>query len=140
VLHYLPDIAIALILIGAFVMVLRAESDDPRWEARWRSLSPAERSRIAAAARSGSLLASQEDIELAAGFARRDRRRRSPYTLADAIRIALGIALIAGGLVADSIVLLVFGVLFLLGGLWAMSRTVRLAHAERETISRDRPV
>jgi hypothetical protein len=95
------------------------KDDDPEWLERWKTLSPAERTRIAAATRSGALLASHEEIELAAGFARRDRRRLSPWTLANVIRLLLGIALIAGGLAADSIILLVFGVLFLFGGIWA---------------------
>lgn len=131
------DIAILLV---AFVAVYLVKEDVPAWAEHWHALSSAERTRIAAAARSGTLLASQEDIELAAGYARRDRRRRSLYTLAYAIRIPLGLALIAGGLVADSILFLVFGFLFFAGGLWALRGTLRVARAERETISRDRSV
>jgi hypothetical protein len=138
VLHDLPDIAIALIVAGAFVLVWRTEGDDPDWDARWRALSPPDRTRIAAAARSGALLATQEEIELAAGIARRDRRRRGPYTLVYAIRLPLGIALVAGGLVADSVVFLVFGVLFILGGLWSLGTDRRIARAEREAIDRAR--
>lgn len=134
----LVDITLALIVLGAFVGVWLVKDDDADWKRRWAELSPAERSRLAAAARSGTLLASQEDIELAAGFARRDRRRRGPYWLLYSIRIPLGIALIAGGLVADSLLFLIFGVVFLLGGLWSTRSTFRIARAERETISRDR--
>jgi hypothetical protein len=42
------------------------------------------------------------------------------------IRLPLGIALIAGGLLADAGVLIFFGMIFVLGGLWGL-----------ETISRD---
>ena len=31
-LHYLPHIAIALVVLGAFVLVWRAEGDDPLWQ------------------------------------------------------------------------------------------------------------
>jgi hypothetical protein len=55
-----------------------------------------------------------------------------------AVRIPLGVALIAGGLVADSLLFLLFGVIFFLGGLWSLRGTVQTARAERETISRDR--
>jgi hypothetical protein len=37
-------------------MVWRTEGDDPLWQERWRALPPPDRARIAAAARSGSLL------------------------------------------------------------------------------------
>jgi hypothetical protein len=80
----LVDIAIAVIFLVAVVAIWRTGDDDPTWEERWRELSAADRTRISAAARSGSLLASPEEIELAAGFARRDRfnrrrQRRSSY-------------------------------------------------------------
>jgi hypothetical protein len=137
----LTDILVVVIAAIAFVALVRIgkDTDDPVWEERWRALSPAERTRIAAATRSGDLLASPEEIELAAGFARRDRRRLSPRTLANAIRLLLGIALIAGGLAADSIILLAFGFFFFLGGLWAMRGTYQVLRAEREAIARDHP-
>jgi hypothetical protein len=139
-LHDLPDIALALIVLGAFVLVWRTGGDDPAWQERWRALSPADRTRIARAARNGSLLASQEEIELAAGYARRDRRRRVPYSLLGSVRFPLGVALIVGGVVADAIILIVFGAVFLLGGLWALVQDHRISRAERETIVRDRPL
>jgi hypothetical protein len=135
---WVPDLFIALVLVGAFVVAYRIKDDDPAWKERWDALSPADRTRIARAARSGELLPSQEEIELAAGFARRNRRLRGPYSLMYAVRIPLGIALIAGGMLADSIVFIVFGVLFLLGGLWATRGSYRISRAEREAIARDR--
>jgi hypothetical protein len=137
VLHDLPDIALALIVLCAFVLVWRREGDDPIWQERRRALSPADRSRIAAAARSGDLLASQEEIELAAGYARRARRRSRPHALIYALRVPLGIALIAGGLLADSVVFIAFGVIFLLAGIWALVKGRRVAWNLRETMSRN---
>jgi hypothetical protein len=138
--HSFTDLAIVAIAAVALVVLVRIgrDGDDPAWEERWGDLDPAERTRIAAAARSGALLPSQEDIELAAGFARRDRRQNGPWTLVNVIRLLLGVALIARGLVASSIILLVFGVFFLLGSLWALRAFHRVAHAEREAIARDR--
>jgi hypothetical protein len=46
--------------------------------------------------------------------------------------------LIVGGLLADSGVFIVFGVLFTLGGLWGLVGGFRLRRGLRETISRDR--
>jgi hypothetical protein len=135
----LVDIAIAVIFLAAVVTAGKAGSDaDPTWEERWRALSPADRARLAAAARSDSLLASQEEIELAAGFARRDRRHRGPYTFLHAVRIPVGLVLIAGGLLAHSLLFLLFGAAFFLAGLWSLRRTFQISRAERETISRDR--
>jgi hypothetical protein len=54
------------------------------------------------------------------------------------IRLPLGIALLAGGLLADAVVLIVFGALFTLAGTWGLIGGFRLRHALRETISRGR--
>jgi hypothetical protein len=139
VLRYLPHIFIALIVIGAFALVWRAEGDDPVWEERWRGLAPAEQARIAAAARSGSLLASTEEIELAAGFARRDRRRSRPARLIAALDVPVGVALILGGLVAGVVLFTLFGAFFFLLGLFRLHRAHRVSRGLRETISRGRP-
>jgi hypothetical protein len=87
VLHYLPHIVIALVVLGAFVTVWRTEGDDSTWQAHLAALSPVERARLAAAARSGSLLDSDEEIELAA---RRDRRHHRPARLIAAIDLPIG--------------------------------------------------
>jgi hypothetical protein len=138
VLHFLPHIIIALIVLGAFVTVWRAEGDDdPLWQARWAALPPTERARIAAAARSGDLLASQDDIELAAGFARRDLRRRRPGRLISAIDVPIGILLILGGLVTHVLAFSIFGAAFLLIGLFRLARSRQIGRGLRETISRD---
>jgi hypothetical protein len=135
------DIAIAVIFLGAVVAVWKVGGDeDLPWEERWRDLPPADRARITAAARSGALLASEEEIELAAGFARRDRRRRGPFSFLYAVRIPVGLILIDGGLLAHSLLFLLFGTAFLLAGLWSLRRTLQISRAEREAISRDRRV
>jgi hypothetical protein len=54
------------------------------------------------------------------------------------VRIPLGIALIAGGLVADAPVFIFFGALFLFGGIWLLVKGHRTARNLRETIARDR--
>ncbi len=136
-LHDLPDIAIALIVLGTFVLVWRREGDDPIWKARWDALSPADRIRIARVARSGELLTSQEEIELAAGFARRDLRRRRPHRLISAFDVPIGMVLIAGGLVAHVLAFTIVGVAFLLMGLIRLRRSRHTARRLRETISRD---
>jgi hypothetical protein len=137
-LHYLPHILIALLVVGAFVLVWRAEGDDPGWEERWSALPAGERDRIAAAARSGDLLASAEEIELAAGFARRDRRRGRPTRLLAALDLPIGAVLILGGLLAGAAVFAVFGGLFLALGLFRLFRAHRVGRGLRETIARDR--
>lgn len=136
--HYLPHILIAAIILAAFVMVWRAEGDDSLWQERWRALSPAERARIAAAARSGSLLASEEEIELAAGFARRDRRRRRPARLIASIDVPIGAVLILGGLLAHAGIFIAFGAALLLLGLFRLYRAHQVARGLRETIGRAR--
>jgi hypothetical protein len=137
VLHFLPHIAITLIVLATFVYVWRAEGDDPVWQARWAALSPTDRARLTSAARSGDLLASQEEIELAAGFARRDRRRRRPGRLISAIDTPIGLVLILGGLVTHVFLFSAFGALFFLLGLYRLHRAHQVNRGLRETISRD---
>jgi Flp pilus assembly protein TadB len=134
----LIEIAIALLVLGAFAAVWRRESDDPLWLARWSGLSPAERARISKAARDGELLASQEEIELAAGFARRDRRRRRPSRLIAAIDAPVGLVVLLGGIVVGSGVFVAFGVLILGFALIRLARARRVNRGLRETISRGR--
>jgi hypothetical protein len=50
---WLPDLLITLVLVAAFVHAFRIKDDDPVWDERWDALSPADRTRIARAARSG---------------------------------------------------------------------------------------
>jgi hypothetical protein len=134
----LIEIAIALVVLGAFVLVWRREGDDPLWLARWNGLSPGERARIAAAACSGEPLASEDEVELAAGFARRDRRRRRPSRLLAAIDAPVGLIVLLGGIVVGSAVFIAFGALILAFSLLRLARARRLNRGLRETISRSR--
>jgi hypothetical protein len=134
---WLVDIALLVIVVGAAVLVFRDRVDESAWEERWRTLTPADRTRIAAAARRGALLADPEEIDLAAGYARRQRRRRGPYTLRLVIVVVVGVALLIAGLVHDSTVLLIFGAIFLLGSAWGFRRESLNSHNLRETASRD---
>lgn len=134
--QWVVDIAIAAILVVAVVIALRIEAVDPTWEGHWRELSAADRARIAAATRSGALLADPDEIDLAAGYARRYRGRTS-RDLLSFIWIPLGAALIIAGLLADSAILVVFGGIFGAGGLWGLGRSLQLDRNLREAISRD---
>ncbi|HTT93223.1 MAG TPA: hypothetical protein VMF55_01005 [Solirubrobacterales bacterium] len=137
--HWLPDAFIAaVLLLAAFVVAYRVEGRRPRVA---RALEGPLPRRPHPDRRRGPLRRSARlagGIELAAGFARRDRRLRSPYALMNGVRIPLGIALVIGGIVADSIVFIVFGAVFLIAGLWTARYSRNIARAERETIARDR--
>jgi Flp pilus assembly protein TadB len=135
---WLVDLALLAIVIGAAVLVFRDRVDDSAWEERWRALSPADRTRIAAAARSGTLLADPEEMELAAGYARRERRRRAPYAFrATFLGLFLGAALIIAGVAHDSAALLVVGAVVLLLTVIGLLRESQAADNLRETASRD---
>lgn len=135
----ITDFAIVVILGIGIVLAFRRddENEDPEWEARWRDLTPADRSRIKAAARTGALLADPEETELAAGFARHDHRLLAVYNLAAAASVAAGAALMVAGIVADSLVFVIGGGVFLLRGLWAFHLDFQAARNFREAISRD---
>lgn len=133
----ITDFAIVVILGIGFVLAFRRETEDPEWESRWLGLGPADRSRIKAAARSGSLLAEPAEIELAAGFARYDRRRLGIWELGAVILTLAGLALIAAGLVADSVVFLIGGFVFVARGLWLLRLELQRGRNLRETLSRN---
>jgi hypothetical protein len=138
VVHALPYVAVAAIFIGLLVVLSQDRDGDPLWEQRWRDLGPADRKRIEAAVSSGALLADPEEIEIAAGVARRNRTFVGFIDLVSAIVCGLGVALITAGLIADTPILIVFGCLFLLRGLWALVTELRIGHNLREVISRSR--
>jgi hypothetical protein len=138
VVHVLPYVAIALILLGVTVAMFRIGNSDPDWEERWRNLDPADRTRIQAAVRSGALLAHPDEIELAAGLARRSRAEIEFGDVAAVIVAGTGVALIVAGLAADLLVLVVFGGLFLLVGLFGLRTELQLGRNLREVISRGR--
>lgn len=133
---WLVDLALVVIVIGAVVLVFRDRVDDSAWEERWQALDAADRSRIAAAVRRGGLLADPEEIDLAAGYARRELRRNSPGTLRLAVLVLLSAALIITGSARDSGVLLVFGGIFLFGVLWQFRTELQNDPNLREAASR----
>jgi hypothetical protein len=74
-------LVVALSVITTF-SAFRTGADDTSWEWRWRSLDTEERSRIAAAATATTkaeraTLASPEEVELGAGYRRRQKRRHA---------------------------------------------------------------
>jgi hypothetical protein len=138
VVHALPYVAVALILLGATVAMFRIGNNDPDWEERWRDLDPSDRTRIKAAVRSGALLADPGEIELAAGLARRSRGEIEFGDIAAVILAGVGVALIVAGLAADLLVPIVFGGLFLLVGLFGLRTELQLGRNLREVISRAR--
>jgi hypothetical protein len=79
-----------------------------------------------------------EEIEIAAGLARKKKALVGFIDLASAIVSSLGMALIVAGAVADTPVLIVFGALFLLRGLWALGTEIRIGRNLRDVISRAR--
>ncbi|HEX3362462.1 MAG TPA: hypothetical protein VHS74_15815 [Solirubrobacterales bacterium] len=137
-LHALPYVAVAAIFVGLLVVLSQGRDSDPLWEQRWRDLGPADRKRIEAAVSSGALLADPEEIEIAAGLARKKKALVGFIDLASAIVSGLGVALIVAGLIADTPVLVAFGCLFLLRGLWALVTDIRIGRNLREAISRAR--
>jgi hypothetical protein len=99
---------IVLISVTVFVgvisatTILRPGADDPNWELRWRSLDPGYRDWLAAMTtdpRWMKTLTDPEEVELAKGFARRERRRLAYFDLAAGVLVALVVALTLAGLV-----------------------------------------
>jgi hypothetical protein len=140
VVHALPYVAVALILLGATVAVFRIGNSDPDWEERWRDLDPSDRTRIKTSVESGALLADPEEIALAAGLARRSRSGVEFGDIAAVIVAGLGVALIVAGLAADLLVFVIFGGLFLLVGLFGLRTELQLGRNLRDVISRARGV
>jgi hypothetical protein len=138
VLAWLPYVAVAAIFLGLLVVLSQDRDGDPLWEQRWRDLGPADRKRIEAAVSSGALLADPEEIEIAAGLARKKKALVGFIDLASAVVSGLGVALIVAGMIADTPVLVVFGALFLLRGVWSLVTEIRTGRNLREVISRAR--
>jgi hypothetical protein len=96
-----------LAAVLAVSVALRPGDDDPNWELRWRSLDPGYRNWLAAMTtdpRWMKTLSDPEEVELAKGFARRERRHLAFYELAATALAALTVALALAGLVRLSAV------------------------------------
>jgi hypothetical protein len=95
------------IAASAVWAVLRPGDDDPNWDLRWQGLDPGYRDWLAAMTtdpRWMGTLSDPEEIQLAKGFARRERRRLAPYEVALGVVAALAVALTLAGLVPMSTV------------------------------------
>ena len=99
---------------------------DPTWAARWESLDPAERSWLAVMATSRSwleTLTDPEEIKLAKGCRRRERRHRLNYDLAALPVLLVAVALVLAGVI-DAMPIL-YSLLFLyaiLRNVWSYRR------------------
>ena len=106
-------VAALVALLGASSEAYRRGADDPSWELRWRALDPGYRDWLAAMTTSRTWLSTLDDpeeIELANGFARRERRRRSYFDVSALALIWLCAALILAGVLPTSACTLGFSV------------------------------
>lgn len=118
-------VILAIALLGVTVLVDVIEfvdafwrsGPDPTWETRWRALDPAESAWLAVMATSNNwliTLTDPEEIALAKGFRRYERRRRVYFDLIGLPFLAAAVALTLIGLVNPSIVGLIFSTFLLL--------------------------
>lgn len=97
--------------------VSRARACDGNWQLRWRALEPDDRARLAVAGLSGTTTAAlvdPEERELAEGFGRQERRRRTYLDLALLITLAFVTALMLAGITHPSafgLILATYGLL-----------------------------
>jgi hypothetical protein len=131
-------VILAIVLLGVTVLVDVIEfvdsfwrlAPDPTWETRWRALDPAESAWLAMMATSRDWLATlsdPEEIALAKGFRRHERRRLVYFDLASLPLLSALVALSLIGLVNPSIVGLIFSTFLLLRGvpIYLRQRQVR---------------
>jgi hypothetical protein len=118
-------VILAIALLGVTVLVDVIEfvdtfwrsAPDPTWETRWRALDPAESTWLAVMATSRnwlSTLTDPEEVALAKGFRRHERRRLVYFDLASLPFLAAAVALSVIGLMNPSVVGLVFSTFLLL--------------------------
>ena len=108
-----------LVDVVEFVDSFWRSAPDPTWETRWRALDPAESAWLAVMATSRNWLATltdPEEIALAKGFRRHERRRVVYFDLAGLPFLAAVVAFSLIGLADPSIVGLAFSTLLLLRG------------------------
>lgn len=89
-----------LIDVAEFIDAFWRSAPDPSWETRWKALDPAESTWLAEMSRSRAWLATltdPEEIELARGFYRRERRHRVYLDLTALPFIAAAGALVLTG-------------------------------------------
>ncbi len=101
---------------------------DPTWETRWRALDPSQSAWLALMATSRGWLGTltdPEEIELATGFHRHERRYRVCFDLAALPFIGAAATLVLVGLVP-------VGVLGLAAGTFGLVRSLVLYHREQQ--------
>jgi hypothetical protein len=121
----LSVIVIFLFLAAAFRGAFWRGTDGPLWEVRWLGLDASSRARFVTAVYSRDALAAlsdPEEIELVAGYRRRQTRRRAYVELAAAPFLIIGAALALTGLLAGSSVIFILTLYTLFVGLWAYLR------------------
>ncbi len=87
--------------VAALQVAFWGGADNPTWELRWRGLDPGNRDWLAAMTTSRTWMATLTDpdeIELAKGFGRRERRRHSYFDLVAVALLIVGVALTLAGL------------------------------------------
>jgi hypothetical protein len=113
--------------LAEFVDAFWRSNPGPDWETRWKALDPAESAWLAEIARSRAWLATltdPEEIELATGFHRHERRRRVYFDLAALpFLAAAGVLAIVG--------LLPISVLGIVAGAFACVRPIPIYLRER---------
>lgn len=136
-------ILLAVVFLGFVFAVgtaFRSGADSLSWELRWQGLDAEDLARISTSARSKDWrvsLTDSEELELAAGLRRRDRRRRAYGELA-ALPVLLVAAILAlTGLVGTGIIGLAFGLSAVFTGLWDYLRTRKMSGEPRAVAAPD---
>jgi hypothetical protein len=130
-----------MILLGfvfAIDAAFRSGVDNLGWELRWQGLDADDLARISTAARSRDWRASltdPEELELAEGLRRRDRRRRAYVELAALPILLVAAVLTLIGLVDVRVIGLVFGLSAVFTGLWDYLRTRKMSGEPRPVTS-----
>jgi len=103
------EVLLICVTVLASVAALRTAlwrgADNPTWELRWRALDPGYRDWLAAMTTSPAwlkTLTDPEEIELAKGFGRRERRRRAYFDLAVTALLIVSVAFALAGLLPSS--------------------------------------
>jgi hypothetical protein len=132
-------IALLLVLFVSADAAVRPGPDSPNWELRWRGLDADDRVRISTAARSakGASLTDPEETELAAGFRRRDRRRRAYVDFAVLPFLLAAIVFADVGLLSTGVVGLALALYGVFNGLWSSLRVREMSGKLRAATSPD---
>jgi hypothetical protein len=135
------DVILLIVWLGALVVTLsgafRRGVDSSSWELRWEILDAAERTRISTAARAGTKLDRPEEVELAAGLRRRDRRRHA-YLELPLLAVVVGFtAMSAAGLIDGGLVTMIIAVATVGIGLWRYLREKHMDGTPRAASSPD---